>query len=265
MESQYSSVLSSIRPINTDESSSLSSNTNEEEYTHHQAATGVFSSNHSNGAEHFDEDDEEEEITPAELIEKLQQSWLNEKFSPELLEHKTPVVECIIEQIKHMENNIRSAKKGDFRIAIHKLELDRIKYMLYSYLRIRIKKIEQFASSILEEDVRRHSNIRSKLSAEEFAYASEYLKNVRAHLTSSVLEHLPSNLQDLNEAVATVPRPDMDKFVFLKTMDSIKGILIDDMTNDGRNEIIDMDKDDLYIMRYNPIKSYVNSGEIQLI
>lgn len=73
MDTQYSNVLSSIRPINTDESSSLSSNTNEEEYTN-QTGTGIFSSNHSNGAgEHFDEDDEEEEITPAELIEKLQQ------------------------------------------------------------------------------------------------------------------------------------------------------------------------------------------------
>jgi GINS complex subunit 4 len=40
-----------------------------------------------------------------------------------------------------MENNIQAAKKGDFRIAIHKLELDRIKFVLYSYLRLRIKKV----------------------------------------------------------------------------------------------------------------------------
>ena len=50
-----------------------------------------------------------------------------------------------------MEANIGSAKKGDFRIAIHKLELDRIKFMLYSYLRLRIKKVEKFASFILDE------------------------------------------------------------------------------------------------------------------
>ena len=40
-----------------------------------------------------------------------------------------------------MENNIKNAKKGDFRIALHKLELDRIKYTLYSYLRVRIRKV----------------------------------------------------------------------------------------------------------------------------
>lgn len=35
--------------------------------------------------------------------------------------------------------------------------------------------------------------------------------------------------------------------------------------NFWRNEIVDMDKGDLYIMRYKPIGNYVNSGEIQLI
>jgi GINS complex subunit 4 len=86
-------------------------------------------------------EEEEEEITPSELIEKLKQSWLNEKFAPDLLEHKTAVVECIIDQIKHMERNIKSARTGDFRISLHKLEIDRIKYMLHSYLRLRIKKV----------------------------------------------------------------------------------------------------------------------------
>lgn len=117
--------------------------------------------------------------------------------------HNTPVVECIIEQIKHMESNIGSAKKGDFRIAIHKLELDRIKFMLYSYLRLRIKKVEKFASFILEEDNSRHANSKSKLSPEEYAYAIEYFKNVKEHLTATVLDHLPNNLQDLNEAVSS--------------------------------------------------------------
>ena len=57
----------------------------------------------------------------------------------------------------------------------------------------------------------------------------------------------------------------MDKFIFLKAADNLKGILIDDLQMDGRNEIIDMEHDDLYVMRYNPIRNYVNSGQIQLI
>jgi len=32
-----------------------------------------------------------------------------------------------------------------------------------------------------------------------------------------------------------------------------------------RNEIVDIDKNDLYVMRYKPIGNYVSSGQIQLI
>lgn len=30
------------------------------------------------------------------------QAWLNEKFSPELLENRSEVVECVMEQLTHM-------------------------------------------------------------------------------------------------------------------------------------------------------------------
>lgn len=35
----------------------------------------------------------------------LFQAWLNEKFSPELLENKSEVVECVMEQLTHMVNS----------------------------------------------------------------------------------------------------------------------------------------------------------------
>jgi len=48
-------------------------------------------------------------------------------------------------------------------------------------------KIEKYASSILDEDNKRNSSMKSKLSPEEYAYATEYFKNVKEHLTASVL------------------------------------------------------------------------------
>jgi len=77
-----------------------------------------------------------------------------------------------------------------------------------------ISKIEQFTSCLLDEDNKRHPNVKSKLSAEEFAYATEYLKNVKNHLTASVLEHLPINLQDLNEAVSSKSNLNFDLIFF---------------------------------------------------
>ena len=46
-----------------------------------------------------DEDEEEEEMTSAEVLAKLEEAWRNEKFAPNLLEAKTDLVDCIIEQV----------------------------------------------------------------------------------------------------------------------------------------------------------------------
>ncbi len=48
---------------------------------------------------------------------------MDEKFSPDLLEAKTDLVDCMLEQITAMEENIRSAKKGDFKVSIHRMEV----------------------------------------------------------------------------------------------------------------------------------------------
>ena len=44
-------------------------------------------------------DEYEEELTAAEVLQKLEDAWLNEKHSPELLEPKMEIVECMLEQV----------------------------------------------------------------------------------------------------------------------------------------------------------------------
>ena len=62
----------------------------------------------------------EEELTAAEVLQKLEDAWLNEKHSPELLEPKMEIVECMMEQVNTMEENLSRLKKGDLRIPIHR-------------------------------------------------------------------------------------------------------------------------------------------------
>uniref|UniRef100_A0A2K5RMK1 GINS complex subunit 4 n=1 Tax=Cebus imitator TaxID=2715852 RepID=A0A2K5RMK1_CEBIM len=83
---------------------------------------------------------EEVVLTPAELIERLEQAWMNEKFAPELLESKPEIVECVMEQLEHMEENLRRAKREDLKVSIHQMEMERIRYVLSSYLRCRLMK-----------------------------------------------------------------------------------------------------------------------------
>ena len=54
------------------------------------------------------------------------------------------------------------------------LQIDRIRYMISSYLRIRLEKIEKFAHYLLEKE-RTSKDEDSLLSASELQYAKEYV------------------------------------------------------------------------------------------
>jgi len=41
---------------------------------------------------------------------------MNERLSPNLMVCKTEIVECIMEQMHEMEENIARAKKGDIKV-----------------------------------------------------------------------------------------------------------------------------------------------------
>jgi len=51
------------------------------------------------------------------------QAWLNEKFSPDLLPHHSEIVDCMMEQLTVMQQNIDRARKSDLKVTIHKMEV----------------------------------------------------------------------------------------------------------------------------------------------
>ncbi len=113
------------------------------------------------------EEEEEEEVTPAEVIQRMTSAWINEKFAPVLLPYQTQIVDCLLDQIKQMEGNLKEVGKADFRVPLHKLELARVRFLVVSYLRLRLKKIEKFIHTLTidQEDL---------LSSEERAFARNY-------------------------------------------------------------------------------------------
>ncbi|CAM1324492.1 GINS4 (predicted) [Pycnogonum litorale] len=211
------------------------------------------------------DDDEDEIITSSQMLMKLEEAWRNEKFCPELLHYQHDIVHCVLEQIKQMEENIQRSKKIDFRSTVHKMELDRIKFVLTSYLRNRIEKIEKCAASIVEETERQDDDVvDSMLSPEEYRFAKEYLKSLDTHLSTVAANQMPHNLQyiDLNK---NMPKPNMDAFVFLKANEQITGVLVDDEGDADRDDTVDLEKDSQHIMRYRPIANFVKQGTVTLI
>jgi len=215
----------------------------------------LFAGDTSNGI-----DDDEDVMTAGDVLQKLEEVWLNEKFAPDLLESQSPLVECMLEQIAEMEGNIARARSQDFKIHIHRMEIDRIRYIISSYLRIRLHKIEKYTKSILQAE----SNGADKLSPEEHQYAKEYAESTDAHLKGLALQHMPQNLQNLDPKF-TNKHPPLDSYVFLRVNEETQGVMVEDETAESGEDILDLEKGTQHIMRYRPIQDLVASGAVSLV
>ncbi|GAB1607891.1 Hypothetical predicted protein [Argonauta hians] len=214
-----------------------------------------------------DDDEEEEELEPMtanEVLSKLEEAWLNEKFSPVLLESKTEIVECLLEQLGVMEENIQKAKKGDFKVNIHRMELDRVRFVLNSYLRIRLEKIQSHTAYYLDKHSQQGDREESLFSPAELNFAKEYLSLVEDHLTSIGVQHMPVILHTLHSNMAGIS-PCMDRHVFFKVNRDVEGVLVEEETLDTGDEIVDLKKGDQHIMRFLPVQSLLTSSDITLI
>lgn len=192
-----------------------------------------------------------------QVLEILQNTWLNEKFAPELLPHQSDMLDLMLGQIEHMEENISQLDKNDFRYIAHQIELERIKYIVTSYLRCRIKKIETFTRALLEEDDQRSADKR-RLSTVERKYAEDHMALVKKHFHQIAIQHMPANLQE--ESAREVVTPNLMCHIFLRANESVPSVVV------GMNdEEVDLEAGSLHIMPYKLASDLLLDEKVQLI
>ncbi|XP_030032512.2 DNA replication complex GINS protein SLD5 [Manduca sexta] len=211
---------------------------------------------------HLDLSDEEEEITAETVLKTLQTAWQNERLAPEILPHHNDMVECMLGQIQHMERNINKLAKTDLRASIHKMELNRIKFVICNYLKTRLNKIEKYCIPILNEERLRLETSTNYLTPSEYKYAQDYLLNIENHIKSVILNKVPSNMQAL-EMNKIAEYPNLQTHVFLKANEMVNGVVLEDLT--GEDEEIDLEEGSQHILRYKPIADLVKNGKVQLV
>lgn len=189
--------------------------------------------------------EDEEEITADTVLKTLQDAWQNERLAPEILPHRNDMVDCMLGQIQHMERNINKLPKTDLRLSIHKMELNRIKYIICNYLKTRLDKIEKYCICIVNEEKQRIESGTNYLTPSEFRYAQEYLLNMENHLKNTLLDHVPGNMQafELNKMVVY---PNLQAHVFLKANHTVNGIVLEDLLGD-QDEEIDLEGDQIFL------------------
>lgn len=205
-----------------------------------------------------DDDVEEELITADKVLENIENAWINEKFSPDILPQQTVMLELMLGQLEHMEENMKLLDKNDFRSITHRMEIERIRYIIVSYLRCRLKKIEKYTAYILNEENNRN-DIQKRLSNEETKYAKEYLKHIEDFYQRTVLQYIP-NIQRSSDLEQRIIRPNLMSHVFIKANETVSSVVVG--TDD---EEVDLIKGSQHIIPYRLISDLILNGKAQLI
>ncbi|VDM12258.1 unnamed protein product [Wuchereria bancrofti] len=95
-------------------------------------------------------DNDDESITPSQLVKEITIAWQNEICAPRLLPHIETIVDLMIDQLESMEENFSKCKDHtSLKIILHKMEVQRLAYIINEYIRARLKK--DFHGTLLTE------------------------------------------------------------------------------------------------------------------
>ncbi|KAH8905029.1 GINS complex, Sld5 component [Coniochaeta sp. PMI_546] len=198
-------------------------------------------------------------------LQALTRAWVAERSAPELLrwppdglfERINDRIKAQIEKVEEMTGDMDP--KTNFALIVIQTELERYRYLVRSYLRARIAKIDKYTLHYLSTDA-----LRSRLSELELAYATRHQALLHNHYLSSFLASFPAPLQNLNDASANInmiDSPDLDSAVFVRllrdTMVESRGIDADGAL-EGRDGSI-------LILRWSDAKPLVEKGDAELV
>ncbi|CAA6668887.1 unnamed protein product [Spirodela intermedia] len=197
-------------------------------------------------------------------VELLKRAWRNEKAAPEILLFEAGLVQRAREQIQLLEETVEDFVENgtdDLIVSLYQMDLDRSLFLLRSYLRVRLQKIEKYMFHISRTD------LWNRLSEQEKKFSKRCVNAMEKHLEQSVLSRLPYGYQSiLKQSISSeeddmVPEPKLDTFVFCKSKGAVGAFQLDDVGD----EIVDLVSDDLYVLRYKSIKGLVEGGRIDLV
>lgn len=199
-------------------------------------------------------------------LQSLTRAWINERTSPSLLPYPSSLIErfntVIKQQIERIETMTGSLDpQANFTLVILQTELERFKFLLRSYLRARIAKVDKFPVYYRQLMAQEDDSGQRLLSTLEQQYLNAHQALLANHYSSSFLSLFPTNLQKLDDTgggISMVDRPDEDTAVFCRVL---RDCYVDRPVYGG----IDLARGDIWVLRWSTIKEKVERGDTELI
>ncbi|MCJ1369638.1 GINS complex subunit [Loxospora ochrophaea] len=197
-------------------------------------------------------------------LQQLTRAWVTERSAPELLPWPKALMKRIMDRIRQ-QIDLLEVQTGDmdpttnFRLIIIQTELERFKFLVRSFLRARLAKVDRHTLHYLS-----NASYQARLSASELQYAASHQSLLHAHYHSSFLSQFPTSLQRLDDTaggISMVEQPDLDKAVFVRALKDIAQPIV----VEGTDMAFEMKRGDIYVVRWSSIKDLVIGGEAELI
>ncbi|KAI8995238.1 GINS complex Sld5 component [Trametes punicea] len=209
-------------------------------------------------------------VIPQELAEEtpfqqLIRHWMNERHAPDILPGQETLLGRLLDHIRKQSNDVEllradpdSSEEEHFRIMLVQTEVERVKFVIRSYIRTRLHKIEKYARHISATP-----HMHQRLSKAELDHARRYARLVEYHLNQSVLQSLPEQQRSLQESVPFVPpmTPEPDKLrpVFAHALQDCPPMRLPD------GSMSEMQKGQIVLVPYYVVEQLLLRGEVELV
>eukprot|EP00930_Biecheleria_cincta_P034856 TRINITY_DN24023_c4_g1_i1.p1 TRINITY_DN24023_c4_g1~~TRINITY_DN24023_c4_g1_i1.p1 ORF type:complete len:249 (+),score=30.14 TRINITY_DN24023_c4_g1_i1:30-749(+) len=218
-----------------------------------------------------------EDVVENPDVAKLIKRWRNEKYAPEILPFDSELIERLSEVLEFAASNLEEDRvEGDQdpkdpELRLRSLDLDRMRYVLRDYLRIRLWKLTQWPQHYLE------ARNQELLSAAERKFLSEYWDNKRAFLENRLLSALPTHYQtldDRSDLLDMTRRPCLEKHIYARILGELGAIevppsLTQNASASATQEPLVLSEGETYLLRYVLVRPYLmqpeSDGKVELV
>uniref|UniRef100_A0AC34QNP9 DNA replication complex GINS protein SLD5 n=2 Tax=Panagrolaimus sp. JU765 TaxID=591449 RepID=A0AC34QNP9_9BILA len=243
-------------------------------------------------------DDEVEYIPPDEALKMMTQTWINEAAAPKLLPHRFDLVEPLIIVAEDMSNNISQMpgeRRKNIKCTVHEMELHRVAYVINSYVRTRLMKIENDPIEALREDDQMqsqkqtpllsdkertfakeffessadlmHDQMQSQkqtplLSDKERTFAKEFFESSADLMRSEFLKYLPANMCK----IPVLQNDDHKKRVFFEVLKSdLEDMTVPNLQTKDDLYSVPLTKGSKHLAPFSSISDYLEKGDVKLL
>ncbi|KAI0643234.1 GINS complex Sld5 component [Trametes meyenii] len=206
-----------------------------------------------------------QDIAEETPFQQLIRHWMNERHAPDILPGQEMLLGRLLDHIRKQSNDVEllradpdSSEEEHFRIMLVQTEVERVKFVIRSYIRTRLHKIEKYARYISATP-----EMHGKLSKAELDHARRYGRLVEYHFDQSVLQGLPEQQRSLEEETAFMPpmiaSPDLSRPVFAHALQDCPPMRLPDGT------VSEMQKGQISLLPYGVVEQLLLRGEVELV